>query len=358
MPLRKHALIFVHGMGKYDEDWDNDALSTLKAAFAEYPSLAKNFEFDKVFERVSVRYDDNFENLRAQWKDDFGGFKTMFLASMDAADNGEKDKVEKKLGEVSELVGAAEDEFLWTHAMDVILYRFFSTVRTAVNVSVAKQVLKVAKDTAKFSTWSVIAHSLGTAVLHNTLHALYETQLIAGEPPLRPTETRPNMIAMIANVTRVLQLPTVKAFESRVRPGSAIGGRATAFYLNIRHRWDPFVMPHPFEPDVDWVGATVFDSLQYQHIRPHHILVDDLRAVHDLEHYLKNPRVHAPIFRAILGKYSIPESEVEAVKTKFDSEMDAAIQAKVRDKLEPLLPSPNADWQAMIRLIVKGLSPK
>lgn len=354
--MRKHALILIHGMGLIEEGWLKKPLSVLKNAFSDYPILKNNFEFDDQFEVIDIRYDDQFERLRKRWKEDFAAFRGAFLGDLDPADSAQSTKIGNKLDEVSRWIGAGEDEFIWTHAMDVILYRFFTTVRMAINVSVGEQILAVAKDTAKYRSWNVIAHSLGTSVFHNTLHALYQTELVPGEPPLSTTETRPNLVAMIANVSRVLQLPGLKVFESRVKPGSAITDRACAYYLNARHRLDLLTMPKPFEPDADWVGATVFNSDQYQHIRPGHVLIDDIAAVHDFDHYLRNPRVHAPIFRALLGADMIPDPDFIAAKTQFDSQINQSRQDKIRSKVEKMLPAPTGDWQSLIRLIKKGLS--
>jgi hypothetical protein len=85
------------------------------------------------------------------------------------------------------------------------------------------------------------------------------------------------------------------------------------------------------------------------------VLIDDIKAVHDLDHYLRNPRVHVPIFRAILGHDLVPDSEFNAAKASFDSDIDQAVQAKIRSKLETLQPAPTGDWQSVIRLIKKGL---
>jgi len=338
-------------MGDQQDGWHLPAIKVLESAFGTF-STFKGHAFSDSFEPISVGYADIFVNLRKRWKDDVAGIKDVFSNELEDADAAEKKKVEKRIDDIGSMIGAGGDGFFKTHAMDVLLYRFFSLLRHAVNVAVAEEFLQNAG--SKFDTWSVIAHSLGTAVTHNTLHALYNTpDLVKGRDKLSPEITRPKVLMMVANVSRVLQLPALKVFDSDVRPGPAVAHCLCDTYLNVRHKLDPFTMPQPFDPDPIWPDVTTSHTLAVQHIRPEHLLISQANQVHDLEHYLRNPRVHAPLFRAILGTDLISDDEIRQKSIEFDAVTDKDNTNELRHLLDKLLPSPSSEWPALIELLLK-----
>ena len=343
---RKHALVLVHGMGEQVEGWHTPAWDTLTAAFPTYAEFNGRKLADRV-QPVPVLYSDFFTDLRQMWKDQVAQIKTVLGQQLDAVDTLQRQSVNNQIDSIANAIGAGADTFVWTHAMDVVLYRFFKLVRADINVKVGKQIAAATKNT--FNGWSVIAHSLGTAVTHNTLHALYTSRLLADEPPLDPLETRPKVVAMVANVSRVLQLPALKVFSSKVMPGASDDGRVCDTYLNVRHLFDPFMFPQPFEPDNTWPPPGTFVPSQYQHIRPSHLDVEKLTNVHDLDHYLENPRVHVPIFRAIFGGDTIPDEELAAACAKFDQDIVNHELDTVRHALEGLIPAKTEEWPMILK---------
>jgi hypothetical protein len=346
--MAKHALVFIHGMGEQKAGWHAPALQVLTDAFGTYELLKGKSLLDFV-EPVPVLYADFFTQLRQVWKTDVGQIKQALAQEMEAADTPQRQAVNDRFDSIANAIGAGTDSFVWTHAMDVVLYRFFSLSRQRVNISVGKQITAAAD--MKYSGWSVIAHSLGTAVAHNTLNALYSTELVTGQPPLKPQETRPKVLAMVANVSRVLQLPAVKVFSSLVVPGPATLGRVCDTYLNVRHLFDPFTFPQPFEPDHTWPPPDTFAAFQYQDIRPSNIDIKKLTDVHNLENYLMNPRVHVPIFRGILGANAIPEPEFTDVCTAFDKKIAQAELDAIRHALEQTIPLKTSDWPQILQTV-------
>lgn len=355
--MAKHLLFFIHGMGKHDDTWHEPGLKVLKASFDEYPLLKKHFEFDDTFEPVPVVYDNEFEDLRKRWGQDVADVKAALLGDLDGVDETRKQLVQNKMDDISEWTGAGGDTFFATHAMDVILYRFFKTVRMNVNIQVANQIGQMIKGAdGVLPSWSVLAHSLGTAVCHNTLHSMYSTEFPNGIT-LRTEDTRPRVVMMVSNLSRVLQLPSLPVLDeiSHVRPGSALSGRCCMYYLNVRHRLDPFTIPKPFAPDT-WPEAETYNSKQYQHIVPSHFLIKRLEEVHDFDHYLRNPRVHVPFFRAVLGEDFVPESDFLQAKRRFDAEVIDSSTDVIREKLEKLQQSLGSDWRALIAILKKWRS--
>ena len=166
---------------------------------------------------------------------------------------------------------------------------------------------------------------------------------------------------MVANVSRVLQLPGLKVFASKVKPGSALLDRVCETYLNVRHQFDPFVFPQAFKPDPEWPDPVTHNSDQYQHIRPSHLVLKNYKDVHDLDHYLRNPRVHVPIFRGLFGSDLYPEEEFKKACEKFDSGVLNENTNAMREKLQGLLPAESDSWGALIpvlfNLFKKGSAP-
>ncbi len=347
--MNKHIVFFVHGMGRHDKTWHEPGLNVLKSAYSEYDSFADLSLLDAI-EVVPVVYDDRIETWRQRMSEEFSAFRAAFLSEVNPTE-AKADSFNKNLDQLESWIGVGDDPgFAWTHAADVLIYRWMSTLRTTIDVAVATQILaKLANMGA--TKWSILAHSLGTSVVHNVLHMLY-TNGTTTQPPLKAIETRPQVVAMIANVSRVLQRPGAKVFETGVRPGQASTGALCSTYLNARHRWDPFVYPQPFAPDL-WPTPGTFANNAYQHLQPAHLHFekDELFKVHDLDHYVRNPRVHVPLFRALFGSALIPENEFLDAKSSFDSSVVSGSIEATRSKLESMLPAQSTNWQILLTLI-------
>ena len=341
----KHVLFFVHGMGTHDKTWHEDGVKTLKTWFAEYPRL-RNKSFDETFEYIPIVYDNIFETWRTRSGEEFDKFKSAALGSFSGTGSSDaKKKLDKQLTEAGKLLALAGDNFFLTHWLDSILYRFSTTIRMATDVAVADQILTRLKTPCK--SWSVIAHSLGNSVAHNSLNSLYSTNGLVDEQgtirQLHARNTRPRVLMMVANVSRVLQRSSAKVFGTRVRPGPAEHGNLCSSYLNVRHQFDPFCVPKPFVPDHNWLGSAIFGSTAYQHITPSHLYFDvnDLAEVHALDHYLMNPRVHAPLFQQIIGENRVTQADLDQAKIQFEQSAPGSSIDNKRNKLQALFPHHN-----------------
>lgn len=352
--MSRHVVFFIHGMGKHDATWHEKGLKVMSSAWKQYDNLDDD-TLEEWVEPVPVVYDDVFETWRQRMQSDFDGFQAALLGSTpDVADEDASQikKISDKLDKIGEWIGAGEDEFVWTHAADVILYRFIKTIRSAIDVSVISQILKRVQQ-GNFKTWSIVAHSLGTSVAHNCINSLYGAG-VDGIRPLDPRETRPRVIMMVANVSRVCERPGARVYDSRVKPGEPTTNRTCGYYLNVRHKLDPFTHPRPFDRD-PWPDAATFSTDRYQHIRPGHVQFgkSELMRVHDLDHYVENPRVHVPFFRALLGNIFIPEDEFTKARAGFDAAQNSDWIDAARAALEPKLPAPGRNWDALVDLFRK-----
>jgi hypothetical protein len=321
--MRKHILFFVHGMGAYvnasgtpNHSWSKSAAKALKQQYDQY-ALLKSVPFESRFDVVHINYDTEFHKILKRWDDE----AQKILASGDASGS----DVTKLLAWIQG--GSQIDEnFAWTHASDVILYKFFSLVRQRIKVHVANQFRTALAPNADgaVTSWSVIAHSLGTIVTHDVLHALDSTTPNeAGISILDSMVPSANVVAMIANVTKIME-NDVDVYASLVVPSSAVQMNSACFhYLSCNNQFDPFVIPEPFNPsgrtawDVALANETFLD-IETENV--HHL------NVHSLANYMVNPAVHIPLLERMCGSGSILPDEKQAAFDNFVDIPDESVE--------------------------------
>jgi hypothetical protein len=322
--MRKHVLFFVHGMGSYvnangsaSHKWSKAAAKKLKEQYDKY-FLLKPIPFDNRFDVIHINYDTVFHKLLKRWDDE----AQSILASGNA---GAKDV--KKL--VAWLDGAADvdDNFAWTHASDVILYRFFSLVRQRIKVHVANQFRSALAPNADgaVTSWSVISHSLGTIVTHDVLHALDSTTPgEAGVSILDAMVPSANVVAMIANVSKIME-NDVDVYNSMVVPSSAVKSQTACFnYISCNNAWDPFVWHEPFDPTGEPPWDVAYQNSTFLDIETEN--VHELN-VHSIANYLVNPNVHIPLLEALCGIGSVLDDEKQQALEEFEDIPDETLEA-------------------------------
>lgn len=350
----KHTIFLLHGMGNHTGDWAKEQgyLDAIKQVYGQYEILAKKPIEDR-FEFVPVSYDHIFADIVKIWADN---------AKMISALAAETGAPVGKL--VNWLKGAGElnSNFAWSHAADVLLYRGFRLVREAVCTNVANQIITVVnKQHTEFgkSSWSVVAHSLGTAVIHDTLARIgAPNKDWPGNLAFSSTNEQAKVVMMVANVSKVLEVKTVDEpydaygqkdasgnFLTTVAPGfSGQLGRECLYYVNIRHKLDPFTIPKMFNP-LDWPdhAAALAKPPRYVYNEVEHI--HDAN-VHDFAHYFKHPDVHVPFFQRLITPDIISPEEYKEARDKFSNfgGLGDAAALKIRKKLLDNLPAGASDW--------------
>lgn len=333
--MRKHVLFFVHGMGAYvnaageaDHSWSSDAAAALQEAYEKY-AFIKRIPFEERFEVVHINYDTEIFKLVKRWESESQSIVGAGVASAGPA---------RKL--VEWLDGGAEldDNFAWTHAACVILYRFFPLMRQRIKIHVANQMQKalVPNELGAVSTWSIIAHSLGTKVTHDVLNAMDSTTPNeAGISILDTMVPSAQVVAMIANVSKVLEDDDENVYDSLVVPQSMVQNQSCCFsYLNCNNDLDPFTRPKPFRPPASLPAwALAKENGTYLDIRTKN--VHELN-VHSLRNYLKNPQVHIPLLEHLVGFGSVTKAEKEREIGNFKDIPDEILET-ARKKLEEQL---------------------
>lgn len=292
--MANKKLIVVHGMGQHDDtSVKKEVLEGFTTAFSFYPSL-KGQPVESRIDFLPVSYNSFFDDYRKKLKDRSSGPLGERIAAIDTSLPFPLEVVQRINNLEADL---AKDEFFTTHWLDVILY-FLTLLCEPVRLKVAETVANAIADVGGANV-HVLGHSLGTAVVHDTLAKAYgPDNLIAGTGKvlnLSPVEHRLGGVHMVANVSRALQT-FVKVGSSIVRPGP-LG--CTSVFLEYRHKLDPITKIRPFNPtDNDgWVPHPIFKSV-YSLVEPSSVTAAN---VHDLRHYLITPMVHLPLFQLLFG---------------------------------------------------------
>ncbi|MGI2258318.1 hypothetical protein [Shewanella sp. GXUN23E] len=289
--MPKPKLVIVHGMGQHTAaSFQGEVLEGLSFAFNLYEHLAGKSPQDYV-ELVSVEYNSIFDAARERMKkqalpvkERLGGIEGMDAAAVQQA--------------LSALVGfqarLGDDGFFNTHWLDVFLYRFTTIgelVRIHIGAAITQTLASVHGGTLN---GHVLAHSLGTSVVHDTLAKLYGS----GPDNLNVDSQQMGSLHLVANTSRVLA-SFIAVDKSLTRPG--VHG-CCEYFREYRHQLDPITWPLPFNPHKGdgWIAADAYDADEYQLIKLHDV-TNAQGNTHDIRHYLANPDVHQQLFERVLG---------------------------------------------------------
>lgn len=315
-----HILFLIHGMGQQQDNWSVPVVEHLSAKANQYQYFREHsFHENVTFE--PIRYDNVFDDLLDRWKDNFSGIMTSEAAS--AIPKG-------KLTDLMESMTDEERQFFWSHIADVLIYRFFPLYRDRVRIEVIQAIAqKVASYRIQFGSntrFSFLAHSLGTAVIHDSLHLMGNTQWdddLANV--MGPPHTRFQSLFMLANTSRILE-SDIKVADSIVCP---VGGREDQTkeyldqYYNIFHKYDPITLLWQLNGE-SW--GMNFSQVDLSHFRDVNI--------HDFTHYLDHPAVHIPLLRILCGFRSVsPAEQTHAIEAYKDIDREQVIR-KAQNRLE------------------------
>jgi hypothetical protein len=309
--MAKPLLIFVHGSGKYSDTWSTKHRARLAEIAATYPGIATNGPLEDQVEIVPLNYDTVFRALLDRWRtqDDqlsqFLGESGLSLPGM--------------LGFLNDqTVPPPERDFFWTHVMDPVLYRGFTTVRAEVRATVAQQIVSATNAHLALhpgAEISIMGHSLGTIVNHDVLHLLGTGQTTEHGDVWRSDRFTFANIFQVANASRLGPpgLLDPDPYRSVVRPSTAPpgpGGSPGYCYrmFSFRNRWDPVPGLQPFDPQ-GW-------GEDYREVRIEHVHQAN---VHGFIHYLNNPEVHVEVFRALLGYWTVDDDLYEQRVEEFSN---------------------------------------
>jgi len=334
--MAKHVIFLIHGMGSFSKDWSADTQKQISSLYATY-NIATQLPFDDLFRFEEITYNGRFDKLRKQWKDGAAG------VLRELKKGGLPESAAKDLANTE--ADSTTEEFFGSHVLDVLLYRFIPQVAEEARTLVSKRIQEViASGSGDTPRWSVIAHSLGTAVAHDSLHAMF-TQKVEGRSLQQLTKAQ--AVIMVANVGRLLEQNSVDVYKSVVCPGFAEHGTCD-FYLNIWHEWDPFPRPKAFRPLNDWPDVAT------RQLRPERFVAAPINAfqhknVHALSHYLSDPKAHVPILRALSPMAgAITDEELRKASAAHEAATPFGQFEALQAELKKLQIAEEASWKEII----------
>ena len=323
------VLVLVHGMGVYDDTWSDAVKAKLDEVASRYTEFQGKTPFTQRLSVRQIRYDGSFSNVIDSWRNSSGA-----LDAWTKAQGTSLPKIVNWLNDTLPHSQQAAEGFLWSTTMDPVLYRGFALVRDQVRALVMDQLVKIlANEAAKGQSLDVtiVAHSLGTAVMHDVLHKLGTGDVpaeVQGTDVLRPDKWKFSNLFMLADVCLLgpSALRSIDYYSSIVRPVKPDGsqdGYCRKFF-EVWHRYDPFAIAAPFRP-TDW-GSGYRPIGPLQHFRQAN--------VHGFLPYLDHPLVHIPLIQYALADAVIGD-EAEGIIAAYPDVVSTACDAQivaVRDK--------------------------
>lgn len=343
--MAKHQVFIVHGMGGFDKDWSLDAQKTLNDAFAQYP-LVKQFGLTNQFEFVEIVYNHIFDEIRAQWQANATAASTALVAT------GLAETAANRLVELAN--GATGDDFWRTHALDVVLYRFMKPISERITQWVRLQILARLKAFPEndVPSWSVLGHSLGTAVVNDTLHAMF-SQAVDGA--LLGDRFKPDFVFMVANVAKLLWNRGGDFYSSKVRPHTVDALGVCWRYCNFNHELDPFPLVDAFKPPLHWFPEGLSPDQRDTFYANVSIGAADVRDinVHGLNHYLSHPAVNSVLINTLVGFEAVRPKDVSAALTNWRArKLSAGALTLAKGKLKALAGARAQNWLEIIEMLV------
>ena len=272
-------VLLVHGMGTHrasEAPKDVNIPNITEDFVAGVNEAAKNFGFANYdistkLEIHEFNYSNYFDDIRAKLAGDDSddkSFESLRAKGVTPA------VVDWLLGFESDVT---KDEMLYTHWLDVVLYAF-PQFGEPIRIMLATKINQLFRDSHPRDI-HLICHSLGTAVVHDTLAKIYrkDADILDKVPDFKPGEFNLKTLWTFANVSRMVNILYKVDDPNNSLVKSGPGGCADYFY-NIRHEFDPFTWFKKFDrqmPDSETIENEIIRVLN----------------THDFKEYVTDPVV-------------------------------------------------------------------
>lgn len=337
--MAKFTLFLVHGIGIHrDASWADETIAMLSQAWQNTVSL--DTPMSDHIEVIPISYDEVFED----YLDDFADLGQAVFKDALPLSNAER----KALSSTLETEKITNRHFLWAYLVDVILYKM-DIVKAQVNSLVAKQLYEHISQRSTANEFGIVAHSLGTRVINDTLQAIQSGQ--STESNFYQQGYRIKFLMQISDVTDLFSLP----FNSDKCPPKDVFPHSTFDYLRtVTNRFDPIARMIPTSLDhwpADVKSALHMGRSVYQDILIEHVHETN---VHGLTHYMLHPEITDEIFDLCGFGRSLNEPMVR--RLGFPA-FGPKVQPSLRDALATLIKDNHAvvenSWQTYINLVIK-----
>lgn len=333
-------IFVIHGMGTHKDDWwrpiETSILKLKRYDKVWRPgktlrSLKRDIEF------VPLRYDDAIVKLQdaAEYGSDLDKIAADLKNDPDNTVDG--DTIDKWVGDGKALAGEV-DQFRQSQVVSDSIFDVFlvanKLTRHYLALHLLKQMLPYFTEDAELK-WGVLAHSLGTGLVHDVLHILHH-RLVADADDGGAGRFRANVVALIANfgqpiVGDILTTIPPLSKESVVWPSiDSARDSVCNNYIAARHMFDPLsYLSKPMPKANRWpanVTHAAFNKDRYHALNHPDLnympdfpkgmttLVEKSGFSHSLVNYFADPDLYLRFFLAANNQYDILEEEKEQVK--------------------------------------------
>lgn len=320
----KRILFMAHGVGRHNKGWSTTSVVTPLKARAAALTTDRRTKFHAAqlqaeiqdTEFVELRYDDLLQEFVKRMLQREGDF----ITRLESAGL-------KPLAKIF-TANAADKSLLRDNVFDVLIYRAMKEHRYMIRKHLALQMYrKINEHGVSGVQYSLMAHSLGTAVLHDTLQ---EMSTESGSPYALGFPFKIQNLFQVANTSAILR-NDYDPRDSNVRSFIGTGDPGyVRFYLDFAHKWDPV--------------AQFFSYKNYMQDQPRKRLtfttVDHFKAknIHAYRHYLADPRVYMRVLRALYGNTLVPSAYVtKVIKDKPAGGLGNGAKQALIGKLTPLV---------------------
>jgi hypothetical protein len=286
-----------------------------------------SFDVDMELEVVEYNYSETLDEIRNKLATDSQEILDQFPAGTP-----EIPLVTKLLKFQSDF---DEDEMLYTHWLDVALYCTY--YGEPIRIELAHKLNNLLKDAGNRRV-PIVAHSLGTAVVYDTLDKFYQN-LDPGEyagdfPYLRTGGHNLKSLWTFANVNRLVNVlnEVAEVGETVVRSGPT---GCTDFLYNVYHTLDPFT----------WFYSYNADSVDIESGRHFETKVVRKKNTHSFQEYIMDPEVAMYMLCGFINA-SAPldpikyQSYVDAHKAGTPQDIFERIESKVADLKDKAIEQP------------------
>jgi len=321
----KPIVLVIHGMGTHhqlkDDNVESQAAqgaddgltSTQKEVVSGINDTAKllgfeHFKFEEEVELLEFNYSEYLHDVLMKDKQKAQALKDNIssLTAFEMLPSLAKDLT-------NELSAISNDKFFFTHWMDVIYYGL--TVHgSVIRNRLAQTLNKVIREAEPGQKIHIIAHSLGTAVLYDTLAKWLkkDANYSADNPELDVDNFKFESIYMLANVSGLINLLNGIGDPERSVLNSGPGGCTEKFY-NVFNEFDPFTWIKRWDGEILGNGSDK--------------RITTVRKVntHDLQEYVSSPSVCRWMMTNITNKYIDLNILIDARK-QFEAHPDNLTQ--------------------------------
>jgi hypothetical protein len=337
--MAKFTLFLVHGIGIHsDASWADETITMLEKAWQSDVSI--NAPMSDYIDPVPISYDQVFES----YLDDFSDLGK--AAWHDAIDLSHEEK--QKLSETLTANTVNDRHFVWSYLVDVLLYKM-SLVKEQVNALVAKQLYERISQGQTQDNFGIIAHSLGTRVINDTLQNIRTGT--AEQSNFYKQGYRLKFLMQISDVTDLFGLPLNK---DKFPPMNVYPHDTYDYFRTITNRFDPIARIIPTRlnhwPEgrtcASHMGRLVYKDILCEHVHDTN--------VHGLTHYMLHPEVTDEIFDLCgFGRVLIEHEErvnrFPALGPKVQPGLKTALQGMMSDAVGLA----DDSWQTYVNIVLK-----